>query len=74
MEGGFTKTIYTCEFAGWLDGGRKKIGCMIHPMQNNGNDMRDTSFYGREIMLRAISCPSYQKLESERSPDNCRYA
>jgi hypothetical protein len=60
------KTIYTCEFAGWLDNERKKVGCMIHPMQNNGNDMRDTSFYGREI-CEGHFCPSYQKLDQNEA-------
>jgi hypothetical protein len=60
------KTIFTCEFAGWLDGERKKVGCMIHPMQNNGSDMRDVSFYGREI-CEGHFCPSYQKLNENES-------
>jgi len=60
------KTIYTCEFAGWLDGERKKVGCMIHPMQNGGNDMRDVSFYGREI-CEGHFCPSYQKLDENEA-------
>ncbi len=60
------KTIYTCEFAGWLDGDRKKVGCMIHPMQNDGNDMRDVSFYGREI-CEGHFCPSYQKLDENEA-------
>jgi hypothetical protein len=60
------KTIYTCEFAGWLDGDRKRVGCMIHPMQNAGIDMRDMSFYGREI-CEGHFCPSYQKLSDNEA-------
>ena len=59
-------TIYTCEFTGWLDGERNKVGCMIHPMQNGGNDMRDISFYGREI-CEGHFCPSYQKLNENEA-------
>jgi hypothetical protein len=60
------KTIYTCEFAGWLGGEKKKVGCMIHPMQNNGIDMRDISFYGRDI-CEGHFCPSYQKLNQNEA-------
>jgi hypothetical protein len=56
-------TIYSCEFAGFLDEGFQRIGCMLHPELNKGMDMREKSFYGREI-CDGHFCPSYQKLES----------
>lgn len=55
-------TIYTCEFVGFLDEGFKRVGCMLHPYANNGNDLRVISFYGRDI-CEGHFCPSYQKLD-----------
>lgn len=55
------KTIYACEFAGFLDEGKKRVGCMLHPMVTGGCDLRVHSFYGREI-CDGHFCPSYQKL------------
>ncbi len=56
------KTIYTCEFAGYLNESECKVGCMLHPMQNKGKDLRDISFYGRDL-CEGHFCPSYQKLD-----------
>jgi hypothetical protein len=56
------KTIYTCEFAGYMDESEQKVGCMLHPMQNSGNDLRDISFYGKDL-CEGHFCPSYQKLD-----------
>jgi hypothetical protein len=56
-------TIYTCEFVGFLDEARRRVGCMLHPSGNNGDDLRVKSFYGREI-CDGHFCPSYQKLEN----------
>ncbi|HOJ14410.1 MAG TPA: hypothetical protein PLS81_12450 [Deltaproteobacteria bacterium] len=55
-------TIYSCEFVGYLDDGRRRVGCMLHPASNNGEDLRDASFYGRDI-CDGHFCPSYAKLE-----------
>ncbi|HPR55820.1 MAG TPA: hypothetical protein PLT09_09730 [Deltaproteobacteria bacterium] len=54
-------TIYTCEFVGFLDEACLRVGCMLHPLSNDGNDMRTISFYGRDI-CDGHFCPSYQKL------------
>jgi len=55
------KTIYSCEFAGFVDDTRRRVGCMLHPMVTGGDDLRDVSFYGREI-CEGHFCPSYQNL------------
>ncbi len=60
-------TIYTCEFVGFVDEARRRVGCMLHPIPNGGLDQRDISFYGREI-CEGHFCPSYQKL----TPDEAR--
>jgi len=60
------KTIYTCEFVGFLDDSHKRVGCMLHPLINNGEDLREISFYGRDICENHF-CPSYQKLENHEA-------
>jgi len=57
-------TIYNCEFIGFLDQGRKRIGCMLHPALHGGADLRDCSFYGREL-CDGHFCPSYNYLTME---------
>ncbi len=56
-------TIYTCEFVGFLNEAHTRVGCMLHPLVNDGKDLRDNSFYGRDI-CDGHFCPSYQKLEN----------
>jgi hypothetical protein len=43
------ETIYNCEFLGFVDGGRTRVGCMLHPACNRGTDLRSRSFYGAEL-------------------------
>jgi len=56
-------TIYTCEFVGFLDERFKRVGCMLHPLMNQGKDLRVISFYGQDI-CDGHFCPSYQKLDA----------
>jgi len=60
------KTIYTCEFVGFLDKRESRVGCMLHPMQNNGYDLREISFYGKGLCETHL-CPSYYKLTQEEA-------
>ncbi len=55
--------IHSCEYAGFLDNEEKLVGCLLHPASNGGIDMRDVSFYGRELCSGHI-CPSYHFLSS----------
>jgi len=52
------EVIYCCEYLGFLDAGEKKVGCLLHPMQNEGIDMRGGSFYGQEVCAGHL-CPSH---------------
>jgi hypothetical protein len=52
------EVIHCCEYVGFLDEGERRVGCLLHPMQNAGRDMRDVSFYGREL-CDGHFCPSY---------------
>jgi hypothetical protein len=51
------EVIYCCEYLGFIEE-EKKVGCLLHPMQNDGADLRDVSFYGREL-CDGHFCPSY---------------
>ena len=55
------EVIFCCEYVGFLDGDEKKVGCLLHPAQNNGKDLREISFYGRELCAGHL-CPSYSFL------------
>lgn len=55
------EVIYCCEYAGFLDDEEKRVGCLLHPAQNGGNDLRGVSFYGREL-CDGHFCPSYSFL------------
>ena len=52
------EVIHCCEYVGFLDEQEKRVGCLLHPMQNAGRDMRNVSFYGREL-CDGHFCPSY---------------
>jgi hypothetical protein len=55
------EVIYCCEYAGFLDEGQKRVGCLLHPARNGGSDLRDVSFYGRQLCDGHL-CPSYSFL------------
>ena len=41
-------TGFSCWALGYLDGGFKRIGCLLHPSQNDGEDLRYRVDYGRK--------------------------
>jgi hypothetical protein len=53
--------VYNCEFLGFLDPARRRIGCLLHPSLHEGNDLREESFYGRELCAGHL-CPSHTHL------------
>jgi len=53
--------IHNCEFLGFLDGKKKRVGCLLHPSVNEGRDLRDHCFYGKEICAGHF-CPSHTHL------------
>jgi hypothetical protein len=53
--------VYNCEFLGFLDGEEKRVGCLLHPSVNEGRDLRDHCFYGKEICAGHY-CPSHAHL------------
>ena len=60
------EVIHCCEYLGFLDKDEKKVGCLLHPEQNNGSDMRDVSFYGQELCAGHL-CPSHYFIPQSQS-------
>jgi hypothetical protein len=58
------EVIYCCEYLGFLDSEEKRVGCLLHPLQNGGVDMRTVSFYGQEL-CDGHFCPSYHYVARE---------
>lgn len=58
------EVIYCCEYVGFLDETERTVGCLLHPLQNGGNDFRDVSFYGKEL-CDGHFCPSYYYISQE---------
>ena len=58
------ETIYNCEFLGFVDRDRKRVGCLLHPIVNDGRDLREESFYGKELCA-GHECPSHTYLTEE---------
>ena len=55
------ETIYNCEFLGFVERDRKRVGCLLHPVVNEGRDLREESFYGKELCA-GHECPSHTYL------------
>lgn len=60
------EVIHCCEYLGFLDKEEKKVGCLLHPEQNSGSDMRDVSFYGQELCAGHL-CPSHYFIPQSQS-------
>ncbi len=74
-------TIYNCPFLGYIEPGKKRIGCMIHPIKTGDPKSQNFSFYGASI------CQTYDCRNKERgntldwenffdslSLDECQYS
>ena len=55
------EVIYCCEYLGFLDEAERRVGCLLHPACNGGSDLREVSFYGRELCQGHL-CPSFTYL------------
>ena len=55
--------IYCCEFLGFVDQARKRVGCLLHPALW-GEDLRDFCFYGKELCSQHL-CPSHTYLSED---------
>jgi hypothetical protein len=55
------EAIYNCEFLGFLDEEERRVGCLLHPSVNQGEDLRNYCFYGADLCAGHF-CPSYSCL------------
>jgi len=55
------EVIYCCEYTGFLDAQERRVGCLLHPLRNGGLDMREVSFYGKDL-CDGHFCPSYHHI------------
>jgi len=55
--------FHHCPFLGFIDGGNKRVGCLLHPNApgNSDVDYRSLSWYG-ELACRTYFCPSTRML------------
>jgi hypothetical protein len=53
-------------YLGFLDSEERKVGCLLHPAQNTGLDLRSVSFYGQELCAGHI-CPSHHFIPQSQS-------
>ena len=60
------EVIYCCEYLGFLDAAEKKVGCLLHPLQNSGLDLRAGSFYGQETCAGHL-CPSHHFIPANQA-------
>ena len=58
--------IYNCEFMGFIDRERKKVGCLLHPDSNSGKNLRDISHHGRATCDEA-RCTAYSYLSDSEA-------
>jgi len=59
--------FHHCPFAGFMDSGCKKPGCLLHPLseKNQGVDFRGLSYYGG-LACSSYFCPTYYNVSAER--------
>lgn len=50
--------VRVCPLLGFLDPARTQVGCLAHPKQNQGIDLRDCGVYTKEI-CETFECPSF---------------
>jgi hypothetical protein len=52
------ETIYNCEFVGFIDKNRRRVGCLLHPSVTGNHALRNHCFYGSKICHEHF-CPGY---------------
>jgi len=50
--------VRVCPLLGFLDRSRTKVGCLAHPLQNGGVDLRDCGVYTADV-CETFECPSF---------------
>ncbi len=55
------RKFHHCPYIGLVGESRSRVGCLLHPLGNNGVDFRGLSFYGG-LACRMYFCPSCHRL------------
>lgn len=63
-------TGFSCWALGYLDGGAARVGCLLHPVQNQGKDLRHRVDYGDKCSRE--TCPE-AKVFSRLKPEGRRF-
>ena len=50
--------VRVCPLLGFLDAGRTRVGCLAHPRQTGGVDLRDCGVYSARV-CEEFECPSF---------------
>jgi hypothetical protein len=61
------REVRVCPLLGFLDGDRSRVGCLAHPLQTGGVDLRDCGVYSARV-CQDFECPSFIWL----TPDQAR--
>ncbi len=65
--------IYNCEFLGFIDDARTRVGCLMHPLLNHGRNLRGYCKYGEEVCGQA-RCTAYTYFDHDESQAVARAA
>ncbi len=60
------KDVRVCPLLGYLDGANSQVGCLAHPLQNGGEDLRDCGVYTSAI-CESFECPSHIWLDEDEA-------
>jgi hypothetical protein len=52
------REVRVCPLLGFLDGDRARVGCLAHPLQTGGVDLRDCGVYTARV-CQEFECPSF---------------
>lgn len=58
--------VRVCPLLGFLDPDEARVGCLAHPLQTFGTDLRDCGVYKAEI-CESFECPSYLWLSADEA-------
>lgn len=59
-------TGFSCWALGYLDDGFKRVGCLLHPSQNNGEDLRFRVDYGEKCSREScVEATLFEQLSQE---------
>ncbi len=58
--------VRLCPLLGFVDEAKTQVGCLAHPLQNDGIDLRDCGAYDRKT-CQSFECPSFLWLDAAKA-------